>query len=93
MMPNIETDVLDHEAAGNWDFLPSITGFWPRIQELWLVSPLVPFRSCSIPFIYHPPPGQKQPSAVGKYNKEQFKWASGGWGKLHIFIALNIALQ
>lgn len=92
-----ETDVLDHETAGNWAFLPSMAGFWPRIQGLWLVLPLVPFSSGLIPLIYHPPLGQKQPTAVGRYNKEQFKWPRGKKIKkkttLHIFIVLDIALQ
>lgn len=77
-MPNIETDVLDHEAAGNW----ACVSLYGRILTQDSRA-LANFTSIPIPKLLdqiHLPPtaGKKQPSVVGRYNKEQFKWPGGG---------------
>lgn len=76
-MPNIETDVLDHKAAGNWAFV-SLYGRILTQDSRALAN----FTSIPIPKLLdqiHLPPtaGKKQPSAGGRYNKAQLKWPGG----------------
>lgn len=77
-MPNIETDVSDHEAAGNWAFV----SLYGRILTQHPRA-IANFTSIPIPKLLdqiHLPPtaGKKNnPSAVGRDNKEQFKWPGG----------------